>query len=278
MQVRHTALICGRQFCWFLLVALLFLPSCKSTSVGTLSPLSVSDEAELQKHLLNLKVRYRLLDSMRTYMSVQIKTPEGTQEVREILRYAYPDKLRVDVLGVATSTKAVILAVDGLFTLFLPQENEAIQDKLSDQVLTEIFGIDLRISDVRSALFANPFLDGEISNLRGLRTGDLFRIQRASSRPEHWEEIEISTSGDRPLVQSWKLFDSQNRVVQESEFQDYREIGGLMLAFATVVTRPLQQTTVTFRISPDQTELHPQFGSKTFDFDLSNARIRKAGS
>ncbi len=263
-----------RTLAIWLLPALLI--GCKSASMLTLAPLSPEDASELQDLLLDLETRYRLIDSLRTYMKVKIQTGDGTQEVREILRYAYPDKLRVDVLGALTETKAVILVVEDQFTLLLIQENEAIQDTLSDQVLTDIFGVDLRISDVRSALFANPFLDGEKRDLRGGRVGDLFRVQRTSTRPGYVEEIELKVQDDLPLVTSWKLIDAGNNVIQESSFQDYREIGGLMFPFKTVIARPMQGTTVTFQIS--QPELHPKFGSKTFELDLGNVRIRKAAT
>ena len=51
------------------------------------------------------------------------------------------------------------------FLLYLINEEEVIFEPLEDQVLQEIFGVDLRVSDVRSAIFANPFLDGRTHEL-----------------------------------------------------------------------------------------------------------------
>ena len=47
------------------------------------------------------------------------------------------------------------------------------------EALREIFGVDLRVSDVLSAIFANPFLDGRTDNFTSVEnSGAKFTITR----------------------------------------------------------------------------------------------------
>jgi outer membrane lipoprotein-sorting protein len=221
--------------------------------------------------LSTLKVRYDLVDSLSSWMNVGIESRGQKEEVRASLYYEKPDKLRVDARGPFNEPRAIFLATEGDFKIFFVAENEVIKGKLSDEVMKELFKIDLRISDVRSSIFANPFLDGNVDQLTLEKRGSGYLIRRPSTLPEYREEIYLS--GDEEIVvNKWLVFDIKGNVIQDISFSKYQEVGGIVRPLKSVIHRPYEQTTIS--IESNSPEINTKLGDNTFSLPIpSSAKV-----
>ena len=240
---------------------------CHGLFGGKNPPVEISDDKALLNEItMELRARFNLLGTLSTAMNVMIETKEGKQEIREHLRYKRPDKLRINAYGPLGGTRAIALTTEKTFTLYYVPENEAIKAPLTDEVLTKIFGMDLRISDIRSAIFANPLLDGNIRNIQVISTDGKYLLTRPSSRQEHREEIIVATKKDEFIVTDWKILDSMGNIAQHIEFKDYREVGGIVRPLKVSIRRPAEGTLITFQsVRP---EVNADIKDKFFHINL----------
>lgn len=214
--------------------------------------------------LATLKMRYDLVDSISTWMNVQIESRGQSDEVRASLYYEKPDKLRVDARGAFNEPRAVILAVEKSFRIYFVAENELIEGDLSDGVVKDIFDVDLRVSDVRSSIFANPFLDGNVDNLQVESYGDEYVIRRPSTRSGCREEISILARNE--AVKSWKVMDEDEKLVQEITFSRYQEVGGILRPLKAAIHRPVDGTHISIEsINP---EINLELAEVIFDLPV----------
>jgi len=202
-----------------------------------------------------------MVETLKTQMNVTIETKNDQQEVREYLWYKRPDKLKIYALGALNEPKVVVLAVEESFTMVLIQEKKAIKAQLTDEVLRKIFNLDMRVSDVRNAIFANPFLDGNTKSIRLSHSGDKYLIQRPSLHENHTEEIIVTKDADF-AVTNWKILDSEGNIVQDTEFDDYREIGGILRPLKVAIHRPAEETAISF--NSIQPEINSEFKDDVF--------------
>ncbi len=219
---------------------------------------------DVRSILATLKMRYDLVDSMRTWTNVGIESHGKKEEIREYLHYQKPDKLRVDAMGPFNAPRAIALAVEKSFRFYFVAENELIMGELSDGVIKDIFDVDLRVSDVRSSIFANPFLDGNVNELDIESYGDEYLIRRASTIPGYREEITILARNT--TVSKWQVIDSEDNIVQEISFSRYQKVGGILRPLKAVIHRPVDNTRISIEsVNP---EINVELAEKTFDLPI----------
>ena len=228
------------------------------------------DISEIAPYLDTLKARYNLTETLKT-TKMMVTIQEGdrnAEELREMLWYKKSsdgdDQLRIQVLGAFNDPKGVAIVKDKQFLLALIEEQEAYYGKLSDGVLREIFGIDLRVSDVLSAIFANPFLDGRTDALRITQSGTKYVVKRPSIKTEHTEIITLLVQKDEPRVTEWRITDKEGKILQLAIFDDYREVDGILRPHKVEIQRPLEKTRVVVKMSDVQ--LHTDIKDSRFDF------------
>ena len=254
---------------FYLLSASLFLiGGCAGTAKKTSAPnLTVDKQWVLDSVLSKLQLRY-------TQMQVTIKERGKREEIREILWYKRSemggDQLHVQAMGIYNQPRAVMIAAKGEFLLYLINEQESVRVPLKDAVLQEIFGVDLRISDVKSAIFANPFLDlvqpsaKEAPSFDVSQIGAKLRIRYSTA--DHVEEVSIFNFTDQPVVQSCKVMDLDGMLIQETKFSDYREVDGILRPYRIVIERPGDDTVVTIKtINP---KIGTEISDQKFNLDL----------
>ena len=207
----------------------------------------LDDKALLHEITTELRARFDLLATLESNMNVMIEMKGEKQEIREYLRYKRPDKMRIDAYGPFNDVRVVALAVENTFTLYYIAEKEAIKAPLTDEVLTKIFGMDLRISDILSAISANPLLDENTQNIQIILTDGKYLLKRPSLRKEHREEITVSTKNNEFIVTDWKILDAQGNITQRTELSDYREVGGLFRPIKVIISRPAEGTLIAFQ-------------------------------
>ena len=253
-------------FCFLLAVVV----GCVGTKVIELSP---ATRAELDAILNTLQVRYDLTGSLKiTRMMVTIEDGERSEELRELLWYKKSENggelLHIQALGPVNEPRGVVIANQdkNQFMLRLLNEQKAHLGPLSDGALQEIFGVDLRVSDVLSALFANPFLDGRTDEFISVETsGAKFVITRPGVQEGHVETITLFIREDESRVAEWYIHDEKGTLQQRAAFSDYREVSGILRAHKVEIERPLDETRVAVKIA--KVELNVEIKDSKFDVE-----------
>lgn len=251
--------------CYILPIFIFF--GCAVTKTG----MEGTGAVDAKSILSDLRVQYALVDSISTWMKVGIQSRGQNEEIRASLYYQKPDKFRVDARGPFNEPRAIFIATEETFKMFLVAENELIRGELSDEVIKGLFNFDFRISDIRSAIFANPFLDGNVEHITMEKRSSGYLLRRPSTRPEYREEIYISHKGEM-IVDRWIIFDIRGNIIQDARFSKYQEIGGILRPLKAVISRPLDQTTISIEsIDP---EINTELGDNTFTFPIpSGAKV-----
>ncbi|MEK6734898.1 MAG: DUF4292 domain-containing protein, partial [Pseudomonadota bacterium] len=142
-------------------------------------------------------------------------------------------------------------------------ENELIQGQLTDNVMKDTFDLDIRVSDIKSAIFANPFLDGNTDNLKIESYGDEYVINRLSKKG--YKE-EISILARNMAVNKWRIKNGEGKIIQEFSFSKYKEIGGVLRPLKAVVRHPIDSTTISIE------SVDPEINAK-IDDEIFNLTI-----
>ena len=246
-----------------LLICVFFLSGC-----AVMKPrVQDAPPPDVRSILATLKMRYDLVDSMKTWMNVRIESDGEEEEIRDYLRYQKPDRLRVDVMGPFNEAKVVVLAVEKSFQIYFVTENELMIGEVSDEVIKDIFGVDLRVSDVRSSIFANPFLDGNISDLKVESYGDEWIIRRPAALTGYREEISILARN--VTVTRWQIMDSEGTMVQEITFSRYQKVGGILRPLKAAIYRPADGTRIS--IESMDPEINLELAEMTFDLPVPDS-------
>ena len=243
-----------------------------STLVGCGSKtvkLSPADRELLNPILTRLQLNYDLTSTVRILqMVVTIEDKDNKEELRESLWYKRSledgDFLHIQALGPLNEPRVIAIAARDHLLLYFANEQEAIFERLEDGVLREVFGMDLRISDVRSAIFANPFLDGRTNELVLASSGTKFVVKRPGVKTENLEEITVLVRDGEPVVRQWKIQDRNENIIQRVEFSDYRDVGGVPRPHRVEIERPLERTRVVLKII--KPEINVEINDSKFDF------------
>ena len=245
----------------------------KSTDLGEFSGSPIDQNRLVNSVLSELQFRYDLTNTLRMQMKVSIEEKGKKEEVRETLWYKRSrtgqDQLHIQAMGFYNQPRAVMLANNTEFLLYLVNEQESIRAPLEDAVLQDIFGIDLRISDVKSSIFANPFLDrstlSDFCIQPFILSDDHLRLSCKTSSQHLVEEIMILNYTEEPIVRSWKIFDPRGELVQETHFSDYREVDGILRPYRLLIKRPKEETKV--EITTIKPEIGGEINDQKFDFE-----------
>ena len=254
----------------FLCLLSVMVGCARSTQPIELTP---ATQAELEAILNTLQARYVLTGSLKiTQMQVTIEDTERREEIRELLWYKKSEKggelLHIQALGPYNETRGIAIANQDLnkFVLVMLNEQKAYPGPLSDGVLREIFGVDLRVSDVLSAIFANPFLDGRTDDfIKVESSGAKFVITRPGIQSGQVETITLFRRDSGPRVTEWHIHDANGTLTQRATFADYREVSGILRPHKVEIERPLERTRVGVRIA--KVELNVEISDRKFDPD-----------
>ncbi len=262
----HPVLLSGAHGMCLLLLATIVGCSLRTSTVQ----LTPAARAELDAILTTLQVRYDLTGSLNTQMKVTIEEGEQREELRELLWYKKSEKggelLHIQAMGGFNEPRGVAIANqdENQFLLRLLNEQRAYIGPLSDGALREIFGIDLRVSDVLSAIFANPFLDERTNGFISVESsGAKLTITRPGVKAGHIETVTLFVREGEPRVTEWHIHDENGVLQQRAAFSDYREVSGILRPHKVEIERPLEQTRVAVNIT--KVELNVEINDSKFD-------------
>ena len=232
--------------------------------------LSPADAEKLTPILAELQLSYDLTSTLRILQLIVTIEEEGKkEEVRESLWYKKSetdgDLLHIQAMGPLNEPRVVAIAARNQFLLYFVNEEEVIFEPLEDQVLQEIFGVDLRVSDVRSAIFANPFLDGRTRELSLAHSGAKYVVRRPGIAAGQIEQITIFVRDSEPRVSDWEVRDSSGTIIQRAKFSDYREVGGIIRPHKIEIDRPIEKTRVELKII--KPEINLDINDSKFEFE-----------
>ena len=232
--------------------------------------LSPADAEKLNPILEELQLSYDLTSTLRILqLIVTIEEAGKKEEVRESLWYKKSERdgdlLHIQAMGPLNEPRVVAIAARNQFLLYLVNEEEVIFEPLEDQVLQEIFGVDLRVSDVRSAIFANPFLDGRTGELSLAHSGAKFVVRRPGIAAGQIEQITIFVRNSEPQVSDWEVRDTNGMTIQWAKFSDYREVGGILRPHKIEIERPVEKTRVELKII--KPEINLDINDSKFEFE-----------
>ena len=252
-----------------LLLVLQFVLAC-SSGRGTNLKISPAEIDALTPILTDLRLSYDLTFSLKMQMKVIIEEKGKSEEIREVLWYKKSDTngdlLHIQTMGVINEPRIIAIAARGKFLLYFVNEQEAILESLEDSVLRAIFGIDLRISDVRNAIFANPFLDGRLDFISLSKSSRKLLVKRQGEETGYTEEITILLQEANPTIRQWIITDQNGTKIQETKFSDYRSVGGILRPFQVEIARPVDQTRVLLKsIKP---EINTDISDQKFSFSF----------
>jgi hypothetical protein len=201
---------------------------------------------------------------MRTLVNFKVESNGKNNSVRGYMNYKKPDNLGIYIMGAFNEPRVIASAVGDSLKIYFVVENELIDDKLKDSVMKDLFDIDLRISDIKSAIFANPFLDGNTKDLQIETFDDEYVITRPSLREGYIEEIIIIAKDTS--INRWRLKNADKQIIQEISFSKYREIGGILRPLKAVVYRPEDLTKITIEsVNP---EINVKLADDTFEISV----------
>lgn len=248
--------------------ALVVLNGCGAAA--TSFRLSPADAEKLNPILSELQLSYDLTSTLRILqLIVTIEEEDKKEEIRESLWYKKSetdgDLLHIQAMGPLNEPRVVAIAARNQFLLYLINEEEVLFEPLEDQVLQEIFGVDLRVSDVRSAIFANPFLDGRTSELSLAHSGAKYVVRRPGITAGHIEQITIFVRNSEPQVSDWEVRDTSGKIIQQAKFSDYREVGGILRPHKIEIERPIEKTRVELKII--KPEINLDISDSKFEFE-----------
>ena len=251
-----------------LLLFVLIVGCSPTTSTPQLSP---ATRVEVDSILNTLQARYDLTGSLKIIqMAVTIEEDEQREEIRESLWYKKSENggelLLIQALGPINEPRAIAIANqdENQFVLALLNEERTYHGPLSDGALREIFGVDLRVSDVLSAIFANPFLDGRTDNFISVESsGAKFTITRPGIKEGYVETVTLFVRDGEPRVTDWHIYDEIGVLQQRATFSDYHSVGGILRPHKVEIERPLEQTRVAVKIA--KVELNVEIKDSKFD-------------
>ena len=258
-------------------LCILPLGGCSSPNANfQLSPV----EAEKLNPILDdLRVNYDLTSTLNMAMKVTIEEDDRKEEIRVLLWYKRSetdgDLLHIQAMGPYNEPRVIAIAAREKFLLRYHNENEVIIEPLADGVLQDIFGIDLRVSDVRNTIFANPFLDGSTEKLSLAQSGVRYVVRRPSAKVGEIEIITIFMRNSDSTVKDWNIVDGSGGFIQKVRFSDYRDVGGILRPHRVEVERPIEKTRVVLQVI--KPEINSEISDTKFEFDRfldENTKVR----
>lgn len=242
-------------------LALLLILGVGCAERAPLVPMQLDDF--VSQVLPELNVRSRLTETIRTLMTIQVTADGETSEARTILWFKRPDAFRLDVLDPLNAPMVVVRASGNVISLVHLREGHGFRGPLTDDLLRREFGMDIRISDVRSAIYADPFQDGLGDDVQVATQGDHVIVRRLSRRVGHVEEIHISHVGTEPVVDEWWVRTPEGDEVQHVRFWNYQAVGGILRPLDALIERPKDDARLRFHaVDPE------------INLDLSDASFR----
>jgi hypothetical protein len=261
------------------------IPASRPPPQEELPPPPQGREAEFQRALeltRRLAERDRGLDSMQTPAVMEYSTPEHHLKARELITVRKPQDLRIEAMspfGVAL----VVAAKDTRLAIFRSSDNTLMRGAATAETLERFAQVPLAPKpavDLLMGLAPNPQLLSRVPD--SVRVEDDNLLLAGYSMPDG-SGVELGFRDGQLAVVRHRL--SDGRISYEVRYADYRDIGGLMMAYELDADFPLAGSHAKFRyqrpivngpIADSMFELSP--GASTREISLDDQRLSSASA
>ncbi len=245
------------------------------------APAPVADQTARAAQLTRaLAERDRELDSMQTPAVMEYSNPGHHLKAHEVITLRRPQDLRIEAMspfGVAL----VVAARDSQVAIFRSSDNTLMRGSATADTLNRFTQVPLAPKaavDLLMGLAPDAALLSKVPDSVRLENGTLIAAYRSADGGT----MELGFTGDQLTLVRQQLADG--RTGCEVRYSDFRDIGGLMMAYQVAADFPLVHSEVKFRyerpiingaIADSMFELTPGPSTKEIDLDRQ-ARSRDA--
>jgi hypothetical protein len=243
---------------------------------------SPSDAARAIDLARALAARDRGLDSMQTPAVMEYSTPQHHLKVREDITVRRPHELRIEAIS-SLGVEMVLTAKGSQLTVFRSSDNTLMRGAATADTLNRFARVPLAPKPAVDLLMGlAPDADLLANATESVRTEDGMLI--GSYRSRDGSGLELGFLGGQLALVRGRLDDG--RVSYEIRYDDFRDIGGLMMAYRVDADFPLAQSHVKFRlqrpivngiIADSMFELSPGPKTREIDIDLDHQALSSAG-
>jgi outer membrane lipoprotein-sorting protein len=205
--------------------------------------------------LAALQRRRDALDGMRTLARLRYRSPDGTENARNVLAVERPDRIRFEVLSMLGSL-LVLASEDGSFAAYVPRESTLYRGAASPGNLAPYLPIDVTVAQIVDLLLATPPLfDGRPSAVD--REDGLVRL---TQRDGDALRIACFSGGVTPV--RYREIDRHGRTTIDARYEDIDASGAVPVARQLTLHFPL--TGEILDISMKDPEINPDLPSGFF--------------
>lgn len=210
------------------LVVFLFLSLVVSCVPRARIPLSSDQILENQKFLNRLDEQSQRIHSLSGLARVTIRTPDGWQTAKEVIRLEPPGSLRLETWDPMGGLQFIMIAHDGKGAVLVPGKSKPISFSLERRSLKRILGLDFSLQDLFQILGGRPPLpplEPQEVRVEENQEGSLLRIlQDGGAAQNIWMDL----SGQ---IRRWERMDKKGEPLENLVFDDFREIDGIPVPF-----------------------------------------------
>ncbi len=203
----------------------------------------------------SMRHRRGKLNALRTLARVRYRSPNGTENARNVLAVERPDRLRLEVVSILGSL-LVMTSDDGTFSVYLPRQSTVYRGAASAANLSAYLPVTLSIPAIIDHILATPRLSD-----RGPAAvdwdGELVRLTQRDDNGS-WE----ASFRDLAIPATYREVDRYGRTTIEARYEDIDDSGTIPIARRVTVHFPATQESL--EISMRAPEVNPNLPNGLF--------------
>lgn len=279
--------LCPKAVAAVLIAAIIELPAC--ARIGPRPPAPAEPAPQGRAALLArateltraLGERDRGLDSMQTPAVMEYSNPRHHLKVREVITVRRPQDIRIEAMspfGVAL----VLAAKDSRLAIFRSSDNTLMRGAATADALDRFARVPLAPKPAVDLLMGLAPDTGLLSQTPdSVSSEDSLLV--AAYRAQAYGTLELGFAGGQLALVRRRF--SDGRISYEVRYSDFRDIGGLMMAYELAADFPMAESHLKFRyqrpivnggVADSMFELSP--GPSTKEVDLDHQSLSPAGS
>lgn len=196
-----------------------------------------------------LQRRRDALEGVRTLARLRYRSPDGTENARNVLAVQRPDRLRFEVISVLGSM-LVLASADGRFAAYVPSESTLYGGTASPGNLAAYLPLGVSVERIVDLVLATPPLHAGAPAAVDREDG----LARLTQRDGAALRVACFTAGDTPV--RYREIDAAGRTTLDARYEDVDTSGPVPLARRLTLHFPLTGEVLDFamkdpEINPD---------------------------
>lgn len=195
---------------------------CSAREVAPVLTGPMLTEAEIRDAQTKVTQKRAAIHDIQVLVRVRLSAGEDRSSFRYAVVYRRPSALRIEVFPLnGFYTVSLLGVLENSLVSLLPAEQQAYTGKPSRDVFSKVLGLPLTVEEIAGLLLAEPLhVEGTFN---GVVEGERRRYLSADSKTY----FETETGSDD--IRLIKLFDNDKKIIAEATYQDYRNVGDVIL-------------------------------------------------